>query len=373
MRSWPISRTVTLDGCAARRDALIALLDEEELDGLILTHLPNVRYLTGFSGSAGIALVLRAETVFLTDFRYETQAEREVGKRARIEIVPSDVWSRLWQVLKQCAGLRKVGFEAHVITVMQAEKFSRAEAGVFLQPATQLVERLRVSKDSAEVRAIREAARLAGEALQATLELVHVGQREIDVAASLERELRVRGSEWHPFPTIVASGPRSALPHARTSDRAIQSGDWLLLDFGARVHGYCADITRTVVVGRLADERQRSVYDLVRQAQDRARKHIRAGMSGRDADALARSLIEEHGFGDAFGHSLGHGLGLELHEDPRVGKANDEALPAGSVVTVEPGVYFPGWGGVRIEDDVYLGAEGTEILSDGNAELRELI
>ncbi len=363
---------MTPDESAKRCSRLIEYLEEEELDGLIVTHLPNVRYLTGFSGSAGVVAVLRREVIFLTDFRYRTQAEQEVGRTARVETVPSNVWSRLWEILGELPGKMQLGFEAHAVTVQQARDFSGIGLGITLQPVTGLVERLRVAKDPAEVAAIREAARLAGEALDAALTQVRPGQRELDVAATLERELRLRGSEWHPFPTIVASGCRSALPHARTEGREIEAGDLLLLDFGAQVDGYCADITRTVVVGRRADERQRTLYDLVRLAQLSARQGVRAGMTGCEADALARSVIEERGFAAEFGHSLGHGLGLEVHEDPRVSKTNEAPLPADSVVTIEPGIYISGWGGVRIEDDIYLGAERTEILSDGRTELREL-
>jgi Xaa-Pro aminopeptidase len=362
---------VVADARASRRDALVALLDAEGLDGLIVSHVPNVRYLTAFTGSAGIALVLRRDTVFLSDTRYRTQAEQEIGGFARIEIVESDIWSRVWQVVRS-SKIDRLGFEARDVSVEQSLGFSRGETGVSLEPTKPLVERLRASKEAVEVSAIREAAGLALEALNATLETVRVGQRELDVAATLERELRIRGSEWHPFPTIVASGPRSALPHAGTGTREIQAGDFLLLDFGATVNGYCADITRTVVVGAKADDRKRTVYELVRDAQRRAVEHVEAGMSGKDADTLARSLIEERGFGDAFGHSLGHGLGLEVHEDPRVSKTNDQPLPPNAVVTIEPGIYLAGWGGVRLEDDVFLGAEGTELLSDGDTELREL-
>jgi Xaa-Pro aminopeptidase len=356
-----------------RRVALVALLEEAGLDGLIVSHVPNLRYLTGFSGSAGVAVVLRAGLIFFSDFRYRTQAEWEVGDGARIEIVPSDIWSRVWGVVAQHPGIGRLGFEGHAVSVKRAAEFAPPNVVALVEPVMMpLVERLRASKDPGEVAAIREAARLASEALESTLDQVRVGQRELEIAATLERELRVRGSEWHPFPTIVASGPRSALPHAGTTDRAVQSGDLLLLDFGARVDGYCADITRTVVVGRAADERQRATYDLVREAHRLAGEGIRAGMTGREADGLARSLFEERGVADAFGHSLGHGLGLEVHEDPRVSQTNEAELPEGAVVTLEPGLYFPGWGGVRIEDDVFLKAEGCELLSDGMTELRAL-
>ena len=372
MHWWPTSRIVTVDRRTVRRDELVSILEEERLDGLIVTHPPNVRHLTGFSGSAGIVAVSRAETVVFTDSRYRAQINMEVGDSARIEIVAGDMWRRVWEVLGEYAGLESVGYEAHSVSVSQAEGFSPVEATFSLRPAESLVERLRVRKTPDEVRAIGDAARLATEALDRALEFVKVGLTELEIAGFLERELRVGGSEWHPFPTIVASGPRSALPHAVTSTREIRSGEWLLLDFGAQVDGYCADVSRTVVVGRRADERQRSVYELVRETQKAACRGVRAGMSGRDADALARSRIEAAGLGDAFEHSLGHGLGLEVHEEPRLSKLNEVALPVGAVVTIEPGVYLPDWGGIRIEDDVFLSEAGPVVLSDGNTELREI-
>ncbi len=360
------------DRRAARRSALLGLLEQQGLDGLIVTHLPNVRYVTGFTGSSGLALVLRAETIFISDFRYRTQAESEVGDVARIEITPADRWERVRSLLGEYAGVDTVGFEAQTVTVDEAARLQDSSARFAFRAAKDLVERLRARKDPEEVEAIRQAARLAHEALEATLETVRVGQREREVAAVLEAELRRRGSEWHPFPTIVASGPRSALPHAGTAGREIAGGDLLLLDFGAQMDGYCADITRTVVVGKAPDERQRTIYELVREAQLVAREQIRPGMTGKEADALARSLIEARGFGDAFGHSLGHGLGLELHEGPRVSTLNEEPLPEDAVVTIEPGVYVAGWGGVRIEDDIALRCDGAELLSNGDTRLRAL-
>lgn len=363
---------MTADHRAERRADLLALLDAEALDGLIVTHPANIRYLTGFTGTAAIAVVSSCDTLFVTDSRYKTQAELEVGAVARLEVATGELWSHLWQLLGQNCGLKTLGFESQAVSVCDAERLASAESSFQLRPLQDLVESLRSCKHADEVAAIREAAGLAGAAFEATLGSVRPGSREIDIAVKLESELRLRGSDWFPFQTIVASGPRSALPHARTSQRVIESGDLLLLDFGAQVDGYCADITRTVVVGRAADERQRAIYEVVREAQQQARGKIQAGMTGRDADSLARSIIEAHGFGDAFGHSLGHGLGLEVHEAPRVSKTNDSALPAGAVVTVEPGIYLAGWGGVRIEDDVYLGPNGAELLSDGATELQQI-
>ena len=341
------------------------------LDGLLVTHLPNIRYLTGFTGSAGLLVIWPDRTTLIVDFRYAAQAPAEVGGSATTEVDPSSLWDRLARVLSGHP-VELLGIEPHALTVRDAERVSAATRGRVV-PTAGLVEALRVSKDPGEVAAIRAAAELAQQALAETLPAVKLGQSERDVAAMLESALRRRGSEWHPFPTIVASGPRSALPHAGTGDRRLARGDWLLLDFGAQVDGYCADLTRTVVVGAPPDERQEAIYRLVEAAQRRAIEHLRSGLTGREADALARDVIAARGFADAFGHSLGHGLGLEVHEAPRLSATADTPIPAGAVVTVEPGVYFPGWGGVRLEDDVYLGPAGPELLSDGRTELQTLL
>jgi Xaa-Pro aminopeptidase len=359
------------DRRAERQTALRVALDDEGLDALLVTHLPNIRYLTGFSGSAALLLVRSDGTVLITDFRYAVQAPQEAGGAARVEIDQKSVWDRLGKVL--AAGpVGAIGIEAQALTVRDAERvagLTRAR----LVPATDLVERLRAVKSPEEIAAVRAAATLAQDALAELLPTVRVGQTEREIGASLEAALRRRGSEWHPFPTIVASGPRAALPHARTSARAVEAGEWLLLDFGAQVDGYCADLTRTMVVGGRADERQRTVYELVQSAQRRALDHLRAGMTGREGDALAREVIAARGFGDAFGHSLGHGLGLEVHEAPRLAPTAETPLPLHAVVTVEPGIYLPGWGGVRLEDDVHLGPDGAEVLSDGRTDLLELV
>jgi Xaa-Pro aminopeptidase len=354
-----------------RQSALRAGLEGEGLDGLLVTHLPNIRYLTGFTGSAALLLIRADATILITDFRYATQAPSEAGSAAVVEVDKKSVWERLGRTLA-AAPMETLGIEGHSLTVRDAERVS-ALARARVVPTADLVERLRVVKASEEVASIEAAATLAQDALAEVLPGVGVGQTELEVAAALEAALRRRGSEWHPFPTIVASGPRSALPHAGTSDRPLGRGEWLLLDFGAQVDGYCADLTRTMVVGARADERQRTIYDLVRSAQQRALQHLRAGMTGREGDALAREVIAARGFGDAFGHSLGHGLGLEVHEAPRLAPTSDGPLPMHAVVTVEPGVYLPGWGGVRLEDDVYLGPDGPHCLSDGRTELVELV
>ncbi len=341
----------------------------ENLDALLVSHLPNIRWLTGFSGSAGVLLVGPTRMLLITDFRYAAQAPQEVGASADVVIERQNVPDRVRRAIESLAP-ETLGVETHVLTVREAERLS-AGLRCKVAPSGELVERLRQVKDEQEVAAIHAAASLALDALAEVLPSVRAGERELDVAARLEGALRIRGSEWHPFPTIVASGPRAAMPHARTTAKEIQRGEFLLLDFGAELDGYCSDITRTVAIGP-ADERQRTIYQLVREAQIAAREGIHPGMTGREADALARDLIASRGYGEAFGHSLGHGLGLEVHEGPRLALTAEAVLPVGAVVTVEPGIYLPGWGGVRLEDDVWLGAEGPVLLSDGRIDLIEL-
>jgi Xaa-Pro aminopeptidase len=362
---------VVADRRFERQAALRAAIEEQGLDALLVSHIPNIRYLTGFSGSAALLVVRPGATILITDFRYAAQAPAEAGASASVEVDQSSVWERLGKVLASDPPAA-LGIEGQALTVCNAQRLSGLTRARVVT-TSDLVERLRVVKAREEVAAIQAAAELAQDALAEILPLVRPGRTEQDIAAALEAALRRRGSEWHPFPTIVASGPRSALPHARTSDRVVSAGEWLLLDFGAQLDGYCADLTRTVVVGARADDKQRVVYALVQAAQERALSGLRAGMTGREADALAREVIAGRGFGESFGHSLGHGLGLEVHEAPRLAPTAEAPLPAGAVVTVEPGVYLPGWGGVRLEDDVHLAPDGPVRLSDGRTELLELL
>ena len=355
----------------ARIAALVDGLSAANLDGLLLTGLSNIRYLTGFSGSSALVVVTPRDVVLITDFRYQTQVEEEIGGVARVAIEPTSLWTGLWQQLTTLLSVRVLGFEtAHI----QHRDFQRlVEAGARWQwrPTVDLVETLRERKDAGEIASVREAAGVATRALARTLPELHAGMTELEVAGVLEKALRDEGSEGFPFPSIVASGPRSALPHARSSTRVIEKGDFLLMDFGAEVGGYCSDVTRTVVVGT-ASEEHRAVYEVVRMANERACRGVHAGMTGRDADAIARQYIDRAGYGDLFGHSLGHGIGLEVHEAPRLARTAEGALPEGAIVTIEPGVYRPGWGGVRIEDDVVLGADGPHVLTQFPRELLEL-
>jgi Xaa-Pro aminopeptidase len=355
----------------ARLAALASSIESAHLDGLLLGGPANIRYLTGFSGTSALLLVTQRQRVIITDFRYETQVADEVGDAARIVVERQSLWTGLWRELAAMPGISVVGFESASLVHRDFQRLLEEGSRWQWRPTTGLVEALRERKDPDELALIRQAADVAVRALEETLPQVRAGMTELEVAGALEHALRRHGSTSFPFPSIVASGPRAALPHARSSARRIEAGDFLLLDVGAEVGGYCADITRTVVVGRASDE-QRAVYEIVRAANELASAGVRAGLSGRDADAIARDYIDRRGFGEAFGHSLGHGIGLEVHEAPRLARTAEAPLAADAVVTIEPGIYRPGWGGVRIEDDVHLAAGGPQILTRFPRELLEL-
>lgn len=352
------------------RDALA----ESRLDGLLITHLPNLRYLTGFSGSHGWLLLAADRAVFLSDPRYAQQAQEEIGEDLGIEIaIARD------GVLGAVAGRAaewwrgaRAGFESKALTYGDWERL-RAEASAVEWVGTAgVVERLRAVKDEAEIAMLGRAAEIGAAALRETLAFVGLGVRECEVASELDYRLRRFGAEGPAFATIVASGPRTALPHAATSERAIEEGDLLLFDFGARWRGYASDLTRTFVVGQ-ATPRQREIHGLVLAAQRAACEALRAGTSARDVDAASRRVFAAAGLEERFLHSTGHGLGLEVHEGPTLRREAAEPLAAGMVVTVEPGLYFAGWGGIRIEDDLLVTDGQPRALSrleDGG--LREL-
>ena len=359
------------DARPRRLGALADGITAAHLDGLLVTSAANVRYLSGFSGSSALLFVTQRETLLITDFRYQTQAAEEAGDLARIVIEPQSLWTGLWQNVAQVGPLDVVGFESAHLVHRDFQRLLEAGARYQWRPTIDLVETLRERKDESEVARIREAVVAAERALELTIGQVKAGMTELEIAGVLESALRQSGSDGFPFPSIVASGPNAALPHARPTARRIATGDFLLLDFGARVGGYCSDITRTFVIGPASAE-QREVYEVVRMANERAARSVRPGMSGRDADGIARGYIQDRGFGDLFGHSLGHGIGLEVHEAPRLAKTAENPLVEGAVVTVEPGIYRPGWGGVRIEDDVHLGAGGPQVLTSFPRELIEI-
>lgn len=359
-----------IDQRPTRIAALRRALTSQHVDALLVTSLPNMRYLTGFSGSSGMLVVTMTDAVFITDFRYQTQVADEVSC-ARVIIETQSLWGRLWTVLPDLAGVERIAFESAHLLHRDFQRILENGTRWQWRPASDLVENLRERKDAGEVEKIRVAASIATSALKRTLTQVRAGMTEVAIAGILEHALRDEGSEGFPFETIAAAGVRSALPHARASRNVVRPGDFLLLDFGAYHAGYCSDITRTVVLGKPSLE-QREAYEVVKTAQALAASGLTAGMMGKDADALARSYIERSGWGEEFGHSLGHGIGLEVHEAPRLSKTAEAPLHAGAVVTVEPGVYRPGWGGVRIEDDVLVGEGGPEVLTHFSRDLIEI-
>ena len=360
-----------IDTKPARLSALRDALGRADLDALLVTSLPNVRYLTGFSGSNALLVVTAKDCVLLTDFRYATQVEAEVGPFASVQIQSTNLWTGLWAHLATLTGVERVGFESMHLLHGDFARLLEQGARWSWRPTMDLVETLRVVKDAGELAHIERAVAMAEAALRHTVPMLRAGLTETAVAGILEHHLRDAGSEAFPFPTIVASGPRSALPHACAGDRVLEIGDFVLLDFGAVTAGYCSDITRTFVIGRASTE-QREIYDIVKEANSLSSGAIRVGMTGMAADAVARDYIDGRGFGEAFGHSLGHGIGLEVHEAPRLARVVESLLTAGTVVTIEPGIYRAGWGGVRIEDDVFLSAAGPRVLTGFPRDLHEL-
>src|SRR4051812_47140398 len=267
---------IVADARSRRLSALAEGLSATHLDGLLLTGLSNIRYLTGFSGSSALLVVTPRDVVFITDFRYQTQVVEELGDIARISIEASSLWTGLWQQLAALTSVRVLGFETSHIQHRDFQRLVESGGRWQWRPTVDLVETLRERKDAGEIARISDAAKVATRALERTIPQITVGMTELQVAGVLEHSLREEGSEGFPFPTIIASGPRAALPHARSSTRTIEAGDFLLMDFGAEVAGYCSDITRTVVVGRATDE-HRAVYDVVRVANERASGGVRAG------------------------------------------------------------------------------------------------
>ena len=335
------------------------LLGASAVDALLLQKAENRRYVTGFTGSAGLALLTAAEAWLAVDFRYEEQAESEASGWTIVR-GGRDPLGALAATLRDRAPGR-VGFESEFVPYAQVERLREKLAPADLVPLAD-VDRIRWVKDADEVAAIARATEIADAAYRQICEQLRPGLRERAVALEMEIAMRRMGAERLAFDMVLASGPRSALPHGRATDRAIGADELVTLDFGAVWHGYCSDCTRTVVRGH-AGERQRRVYDVVVEALDAALAMLRPGVVCRDADSRARAIIAAAGFGEAFGHSLGHGVGLDVHEGPRLSQQDETVLEPGMVLTVEPGIYLPGWGGVRVEELVVLTEDGCRVLT----------
>jgi Xaa-Pro aminopeptidase len=342
---------------AARLDRLRERLDALELDALLVTAPSNRRWLSGFTGSAGTLLVSRDVARFATDSRYWEQAGVQAPAFTLIRAVgPVDDWGP--QLLDRLGG-KRLGFEPAGLSVEQHGEWSEVVAALphadqpGLVAAPKAIEALRMVKEPDELDALTRAVLLGDEACRHAIDTVHPGMTEKELAWEIQRYAMEHGADSLSFETIVAAGPWGALPHARPRDVALEEGQAVVIDMGVKVDGYCSDLTRTIVLGQ-PDDQFRRIYDIVLTAQTMAEERIEAGMTGRQAHEIAHQVIRQAGYGDEFGHGLGHGVGLDIHEDPRLSPTYDGVLEDGHVVTVEPGIYIPGWGGVRIEDQCVM-------------------
>ncbi len=360
-----------------RQQRLRTVLSSRRSDALLVTHLPNMRYLCGFTGSAGALLVTEGRSVLFTDGRYTEQAHRE-ARSAQVVIArqgplgAAASWLATHKKERRGAGAYRLGIDGEHLTVGARSRLGRLlPSNVRLHLASGLVEAARMVKDEDEIRLIRAAARLGARLFDRVLEVLRPGVAETQVAAEMEYAARSEGAEGMSFPTIVASGPRSALPHARASATPIPRRTFVVCDFGVILCGYCSDRTRTVFVGRPNGDARR-VYDAVRRAQLAALAAVKPGVSANDIDQVSRKVLQKEGLAKYFTHSTGHGVGLEIHEGPRLAAGQTEVLKPGMVITIEPGVYVPGRWGVRIEDMVVVTASGCETLAPSRNELTAL-
>jgi Xaa-Pro aminopeptidase len=349
-----------------RTVALRSRMRENALDALIVTSLAAVRYLTGFSGSNALAVVTARSAYFVSDSRYRLQSAGEVrsfrriiGRRGLLEDAAA---------ARALRGCRTAGFESDALTFSQYRTLRKLFPGISFRATSGIVESLALVKDPEEIACIEQAASIADGVFSDVLPSIRAGATELDIASEISWLNRRRGGESDAFEVIVASGPRGALPHARPTARKIRKGEFVLLDFGSTVRGYSSDLTRTVALGRVP-RRLREAYRAVLEANQTASAAARGGMAARTLDALARTSIRRSGFGRYFVHSLGHGLGLRVHERPAVSPLSRDVLEPGSVITIEPGVYIPGVGGVRIEDDVVIGETGCRLLTRSERDL----
>ncbi|MCM3743329.1 Xaa-Pro peptidase family protein [Sporosarcina luteola] len=340
-------------------------LKENGLDALLVTNPYNRRYITGFTGSAGVAIVSADDAVFITDFRYTEQAAEQV-KGFRIVKHEKTIIEEVSNQAKEMK-LKTLGFEKDNVSFGTYELYND-KVDAELKAVSGIIEKLRMVKNADEIKILQQAAKIADDAFTHICTFIKPGVTELEVSNELEMFMRRQGAASSSFDTIVASGERGALPHGVASNKVIQSGELVTLDFGALYNGYISDITRTVAVGE-PSEKMKEIYVVTLAAQELALEKIKAGMTGIEADAIARDYIKSKGYGDAFGHSTGHGIGLEVHEGPALSFRSETVLVPNMTVTVEPGIYLPGIGGVRIEDDIIITEDGNVRLTHSPKEL----
>ena len=357
---------------AQRRDKLRKLVRKAGADALLVTDFTNVTYLTGFTGDDSFLLVAAVGEVLISDARYTQQLEEECpGLELEIRSSGVRMSDALARVVTQ-VGAKKLGVESATLSMAQYEIFREALAGIELVATKDLVEELRIVKDAEEIAAIRRAAVLARRGFDVLRASLTPNKSEKQVATELEYQLRLFGARGCSFPPIIAAGPRAALPHATPTDARISDSDFLLVDWGANEGLYVSDLTRILVNGKISPKLER-IYGVVLNAQLAAIEAIRPGVTCHEVDQAARAIIAKAGHAKHFGHGLGHGIGLQVHEAPRLGPNQQRMLKSGMVVTVEPGIYLPGWGGVRIEDDVLVTRDGHEVLSNVPKQLEQCV
>lgn len=340
---------------------------EMGVDAAIVFKPENRRYLSGFTGSAGYVVITEKKNLFITDFRYVQQSNKQCKG---FEIIEHTNDRKIYDILNEL-GLKKLGFEDGFMTVSQYKDFEEKLNDVELIPLKDTLPKIRAIKDEDEINEIRKAAEIADKTFEYICGILKPGITEWEVSLEIEAFMKKNGASGTSFESIVASGVRSSLPHGIASHKVIEDGDFVTLDFGCIYNGYCSDMTRTVVIGKASDK-QKEIYNIVLEAQEAALKAIKSGVTGFEADKVARDIIKEKGYGDYFGHGLGHGVGLEVHESPRLSPLGKDTLRENMVVTDEPGIYVPDFGGVRIEDLVVVKEDGCEILSKSPKHLIEL-
>lgn len=340
-------------------------MKKEVIDAYLVTSPANLRYLTNFTGTAGLAFITLEKAFFITDFRYTEQAGEQVQAMTIVQ-QQGDVVGEIIKLMES-EGINVLGFEDAFMTYAEYSVFEEV-IDAELAPASGLIETLREQKDDGEIAIIEKACTIADEGFEHVLKMIRPGMTEIEVANQLDFFMRSLGATGTSFDTIVASGVRSALPHGVASTKTIEQGDLITLDFGCVYQGYVSDITRTFAIGD-PGQQLKDIYQIVLEAQQKVIDVAQAGVTGAQLDAIARDFITEAGYGEAFGHSTGHGIGMEIHEGPNITRFNDEPLKVGSIITDEPGIYVAGLGGVRIEDDLVILADGNRILTHSPKEL----
>ncbi len=352
---------------ARRIEALRRKMKALDLDGFLVTSGENRRYLTGFTGSFGWVLVTQSQVYLMTDFRYMEQAQKQAKDCKLVQFRQFSTVVTL-RMLMEDLDVVTLGIESDRMTVEEFERLAGQVRRKALMPLKGFVDEIRRVKDEEEIACIAQAEQISDDAFRHVLTQIRPGMSEREIAMELEFQMRRCGASGVSFDTIVASGRRSSMPHGVASEKKVEIGDFITMDFGCVYQGYCSDLTRTIALGKV-DEKQETVYNLVRKAQEEALSVVKAGVVGKDVHAAAQNVFQNAGYGPFFGHALGHGVGLEIHEEPRFSPSEEGVIAANTVISVEPGLYLPNWGGVRIEDLIVVREEGYQNLTHSPKDL----